>query len=270
MKTYHFISGLPRSGSTLLSALLRQNPRFHAAMTSPVYSIINNLLLAISAKNDYSVFISAQQKERLLRGVFEAYYDDMHDKEIIFDTARGWAGKLPLIANLFPGFRMICCVRNIARIVNSFESVIASNPYDLSGLYGYVPEQNLFDRTDILLRPDGHVGKPLNALTEAINGPYSGRILLVRYEALSEDPLGTLEKIYSFIDEPPFSHDIHNLSYSASEYDTNIGTSGLHEVRKTVNDILRPNTLPVQMIKRLEALNFWQQPGFNQAGIKVV
>ncbi|MEG5055281.1 MULTISPECIES: sulfotransferase [unclassified Microcoleus] len=32
----HFISGLPRSGSTLLAALLRQNPRFHSAMTSPV------------------------------------------------------------------------------------------------------------------------------------------------------------------------------------------------------------------------------------------
>ncbi|MBU0835751.1 MAG: sulfotransferase, partial [Gammaproteobacteria bacterium] len=30
MPAYHFISGLPRSGSTLLAALLRQNPRFHA------------------------------------------------------------------------------------------------------------------------------------------------------------------------------------------------------------------------------------------------
>jgi len=35
-KTFHFISGLPRSGSTLLSAILRQNPRFYAGMTSPV------------------------------------------------------------------------------------------------------------------------------------------------------------------------------------------------------------------------------------------
>ena len=34
---YHFISGLPRSGSTLLSAILLQNPRFHAGMSSPGY-----------------------------------------------------------------------------------------------------------------------------------------------------------------------------------------------------------------------------------------
>jgi sulfotransferase len=35
----HFISGLPRSGSTLLAAILRQNPRFHAGMSSPVASL---------------------------------------------------------------------------------------------------------------------------------------------------------------------------------------------------------------------------------------
>jgi hypothetical protein len=30
MKEFFFISGLPRSGSTLLSAILRQNPEFNA------------------------------------------------------------------------------------------------------------------------------------------------------------------------------------------------------------------------------------------------
>ncbi|WP_414570950.1 sulfotransferase [Nostoc sp. CCY 9925] len=40
----HFISGLPRSGSTLLGVLLRQNPQFHASMTSPVGSLVNRML----------------------------------------------------------------------------------------------------------------------------------------------------------------------------------------------------------------------------------
>ena len=44
----HFISGLPRSGSTLLAALLRQNPRFSAGMTSPVGSLFNAMLSATS------------------------------------------------------------------------------------------------------------------------------------------------------------------------------------------------------------------------------
>ncbi len=48
----HFISGLPRSGSTLLSAILRQNPRFHAMMTSPVGAIYLAMLGAVSRKNE--------------------------------------------------------------------------------------------------------------------------------------------------------------------------------------------------------------------------
>jgi hypothetical protein len=51
----HFISGLPRSGSTLLAAILRQNPRFHAAMTSPVGSLYTALEAAMSRRNETAV-----------------------------------------------------------------------------------------------------------------------------------------------------------------------------------------------------------------------
>ena len=40
MKSYHFISGLPRSGSTLLSGILKQNPDFYADIASPVETLI--------------------------------------------------------------------------------------------------------------------------------------------------------------------------------------------------------------------------------------
>ena len=52
----HFISGLPRSGSTLLAAILRQNTRFHAAMTSPVGHVFNAALTAMGAENEFAVF----------------------------------------------------------------------------------------------------------------------------------------------------------------------------------------------------------------------
>ena len=46
---YHFITGLPRAGSTLLSALLLQNPRFHAGMTSPVGGLFRGMLNQLGA-----------------------------------------------------------------------------------------------------------------------------------------------------------------------------------------------------------------------------
>ena len=53
-QTIHFISGLPRAGSTLLAALLKQNPRFHAHMSGPVATDLRRLLGAMSGRNEYS------------------------------------------------------------------------------------------------------------------------------------------------------------------------------------------------------------------------
>ena len=56
----HLISGLPRSGSTLLAGLLRQNPQFHAGMTSPVVNLMNRMLESTVKKQKvrYSLALS--------------------------------------------------------------------------------------------------------------------------------------------------------------------------------------------------------------------
>jgi hypothetical protein len=69
----HFISGLPRAGSALLAALLRQNPRFSAGMTSPVGSLFNAMLSVTSQRNETAVFIDNARRERLLRGLLPRY-----------------------------------------------------------------------------------------------------------------------------------------------------------------------------------------------------
>jgi hypothetical protein len=46
-RVFHFISGLPRAGSTLTAAILRQNPRFHAGMSSPVASLFDHLIAQV-------------------------------------------------------------------------------------------------------------------------------------------------------------------------------------------------------------------------------
>ena len=41
-KTYFFLSGLPRSGITLLGAILEQNPDIYVGATSPVLEFLVN------------------------------------------------------------------------------------------------------------------------------------------------------------------------------------------------------------------------------------
>jgi hypothetical protein len=76
MPAIHFISGLPRSGSTLLAALLRQNPRFEAGMSGPLAGLFGALLTEMSARNEFSIFIDDAKRERILHGLFDSYYAD--------------------------------------------------------------------------------------------------------------------------------------------------------------------------------------------------
>ena len=76
-RKFNFISGLPRSGSTLTSALLRQNPRFHAGMTGPVAGLFEGVLNQVSAGSEMSTMVNEAQRARILRGLFDSYYADV-------------------------------------------------------------------------------------------------------------------------------------------------------------------------------------------------
>jgi sulfotransferase len=106
----HLISGLPRSGSTLLSALLRQNPRFYAAMTSPV-SILFGALQPKMSGGEFSGFFDDATRAGVLRAVFESYYakklDTFPAHPVVFDTNRSWPSKAALLAELYPESRAV-------------------------------------------------------------------------------------------------------------------------------------------------------------------
>jgi sulfotransferase len=258
----HFISGLPRSGSTLLAALLRQNPRFSAGMTSPVGSLFSAMLRETSQRNEAAVFIDDDLRQRLLRAVFEAYYAGIHPEKVVFDTNRQWTTKLPALTRLYPEARVICCVRNPAWVIDSIEQLVRRNAFELSGIFSYDPGGTVYSRVEGLAGPTGMVGFALNALREAVYGEHGDRLLLVRYESLVANPLGTLAAIYDFIGEPLFTHDPEHIEpcWDMIEFDLRLGTPGLHDVRSAVQAHLRPTVLPPDLFKRYECLAFWQDP----------
>jgi len=94
---------------------------------------------------------------------------------------------------------MICCVRNPARILNSFESLIRRNAFELSGIFNYDSGGTVYSRVEGLASPAGMFGFAYNALREAVYGEQSNRLLIVRYESMVANPLGTLAAIYGFI-----------------------------------------------------------------------
>lgn len=254
----HFISGLPRSGSTLLAGILLQNPRFHAGMTSPVGSMYRSLEESMSRKNEAAIFISDQQRENILRGLFSSYYDELAHKDVIFDTNRIWCTKLPALVRLFPEARVICCVRSISWIVDSIEKLARQNAFELSGLFGFDAGSTVYSRVNSISKSSGLVGYALDALREAYYGAESSRIMLLEYDDLCHDPEASISRLYDFIDQPHFKHDFNNVEYEADNFDLQLGAKGLHTIRRKVEFIERPTILPPDLFHRFQNDMFWR------------
>ena len=80
----------------------------------------------MSARNEFSVFIDDNKRERILRGLFNDFYAHC-TAEVIFDTNRGWCGWMPAIVRLFPDAKVIACVREVQWVVDSIERLVQRN-----------------------------------------------------------------------------------------------------------------------------------------------
>ena len=265
---FHFISGLPRSGSTLLAALLLQNPRFHAGMTSPVGSLFRGMLNQLGAGSEFGAVVSTEQRRRLLRGLFESYYADQADKEVIFDTNRMWCAHLPALMDQFPEAKVIACVRNVAWVMDSIERRYRANPYEITRLYNDDTERNtVYSRVDTLAQRNRLVGYPWAALKEAFYGEHAASLLLIDYDLLAQTPQQVLPLVYQFLGEAPFAHDFEHVAYDAPEFDATLGLHGLHTVREKVGFETRSTLLPPDLFEQYAKLSFWTDTTNSRANV---
>jgi len=265
----HFISGLPRSGSTLLSALLMQNPRLHAGMSGPVGGFFTSLLGQMSGANEFSVFLDATQKKAILKGVFENYYAAQREK-VVFDTNRLWCSKMAALSDMFPDARVIACVRETAWIVDSIESLIQRNAFEMSKIFSFDSGGTVYSRAEGVSSGNGMVGFALNALKEAYFGAHSKNLMLLRYETLTRSPAAAMQAVYDFVGEPLFQHDFNNVVFDADEFDARLGTPGLHRVGRQVKHETRETILPPDIFRRYEDDNFWNNAALNKHRVRVV
>ncbi|MGV0991155.1 MAG: sulfotransferase family protein [Mycobacterium sp.] len=269
MKKVHFISGLPRSGSTLLAALLRQNPRFEANMSGPMAGLFGALLDQMSAHNEFSVFIDDVKRERILHGLFDNFYADS-PAEVIFDTNRAWCAWMPALARLFPDAKIIACVRDVSWVVDSIEKLVQRNVFSPSSIFNYTTSGTVYTRANAVVAADGMVGVAYDALKQACYGPQRDRLLLVQYESLTADPAGTMRAIHEFIGEPYFAYDFEHTDYDVTDFDERAGTPGLHTVRSVVKYEPRETVLPPELFARFANDAFWLDPARAPEGLRVV
>lgn len=267
----HFISGLPRSGSTLLAGILRQNPKFHADMTSPVAQMCGTIHQTIAGSSEFSVLFDEPRRAQMLRGVFDTYYQPVPADNVVFDTNRTWTAKAALLGTLYPRAKIICCVREIGWVLDSLERIRLKHPLNLSRLYPPGTTESIYARVDALMNGEkGLVGLAWSTLREAWFSEAAHRLIVIPYEALVQRPDRTLRRLYAELDEPQFQHDFKNVVYEAPDYDSHLGTPGLHTVRRQVEYQDRQPVIPPDLFSKYANSHFWEAANLNHRNVTIL
>lgn len=259
-KRYHFISGLPRAGSTLLSSILNQNPQFTAGISDPLRMYVHSIIRDTSTAVGMDIAIPISKRKEVIHGIFNSFYSDATN--VCFNTNRIWTSDTALLADLFPNFKMIVCFRDIPWILDSFEQLNTKNPYTIKPLYHYQQLSSVYDRTNMLMGNfqsyDGNVKAPLASMYQSVFSNETRNILYVEYDSLVSTPEIILKQIYTFLEEPWFNHDFNNVIGSYDEFDNEAMIQGLHKVRPIVSFEPRTSILPADLRQQYATSNFWK------------
>ena len=256
-KKYHLISGLPRSGTTLLSTILRQNPRFEASISGPLARFVRSIVQESSAQGGYRFECPVEKRRTIIKGIFENYYDD-HSKQVAFNTNRGWGLLLPLVKDLYPDSKTIMCVRDIGWILDSFECLIRKNPYTTTTMFSPDESTTVYSRCDALLNSGRTLGFAYNSMKQAITSEHKNSIMLIEYEILCKQPEMIMKSLYNFIDEPYYEHDFDNVESSYDEFDEDVQLPGLHTTWKKVEWRPRETILPPDIWNKVQGMEVWR------------
>lgn len=259
-----FLSGLPRSGSTVLTSLLNQHPDLYATTTSPVLGMIINFynnwepqtITQLKDKNE-------QQRDDMVSGLLKNAHAHFN-KPIIIDKCRGWPREMKLLEKLLgKKSKFIITVRDIPSILSSFVTLANKTP-DNNFIDNYLKETgfkvNNTNRCRFLWRA-GVVGESWKALMSGYQYDRD-QMLLLTYEDIVQNPLDTMKKVEDFLGIKHYNYDVDNLK-SMDEKDEFHGMVGLHNIRPKLQKISKP---PEQIIGKVLTdhykqmnLEFWKQ-----------
>ena len=270
MKDFYFLSGLPRSGSTLLSSILNQNPEIYSGPNSPMCGMMFNLERSILSSEQYQAYPKPQIIPNVIMGTLENYYLDRNEK-IIIDKSREWAIQehfRVLLRNMEKDPKIILTVRDITDILASFIYIINQNPQSISFIDQEIQVRQEFNfyrpvndtRCDHLMRPKGLIDNALYGIAFSMLEENKKYFHIVEYEDLLKNPKNVLEKIYNFLEIKSYNHNYNNIINISPEDDSIYGLNGLHDIRPSISrrEINKFEILSPYVLNKYSGLEFWR------------
>lgn len=246
MHDIHFISGLPRSGSTLLANILAQHPDCFVTPTSGCHETLFQLRNTWHTWKEHQADPKASSPHNLVRmmgAMLQSYHDT--DKPVVIDKARSWLHSIEMTeATLGRKAKIIVPVRDIAEILASFESLYRRNAH-ISAVPGdFLSSQTTEGRVRHWASSAGELGIAYNRLKDALQRDLSDRLLLVEFTDLTHNPEETMKKVWEFLGMEYPKHDFQNVEQTTHENDLVHGYKDMHKI----SPVVTPATLKARRI----------------------
>lgn len=216
----YFLSGLPRTGSTLLTSILSQNPEIHTEGNSALCQLMWDM--KVSLENTEQVSNRPDITEKMMKCIPQTFYQSIDNN--IIDKCRSWTlpANLELIENYITKTpKIVVMVRPLLDIVKSFVYIRTLNGWD-------DPEFGLLD----------YESEPIMRSLYGVQYAKSidnGQFLFIEYDDLVDNTEDTINKIYDFYGWNRFSHNLKSIINNNPEDDLSISMIGLHDIRSSIN-----------------------------------
>jgi sulfotransferase len=251
-KQIFFQSSLPRAGSTLLQNIIGQHPDFYVTPTSGLLELLYSSMKTYSSSSEFKAQDPEEMRKAWLGycyGGMQGFFNGITDKPYVVDKSRGWGIHYDFLNTFNNSPKIICMVRDIRAIYASMEKNYRKNPELDKGIINWTNGQGTtIEKRVEYWSQTVPVHLAMSRLKEIIDRGIDKKILFIRFEDLTENPVDTLDKIYEFLDVPRYEHDFNNILQITQEDDAVYGAYGDHVIKKVVkpvpmdyNQILTPN-----------------------------
>lgn len=202
------MAGLPRSGSTVLTALLNQHPEIYASSQSNLINMLFALNEQIPNYESYKAGMFHDGYETLMSSMADNFYAHI-DKPLIIDKNRGWGTPHnwdTLSQYVNPKRKVILTMRPILEVLASFIKVIEKSE-KITGKPTYYDQDfwvtHYRDKrdaqVDYIMRLNAEIDKAIYSISNLLKN-HSESVHIVWFNDLIENPQHTLNEVYNFLE----------------------------------------------------------------------
>ena len=237
-KKLFFLIAQPRSGNTLFTSIMNQNPEIACTPNSITLEIMKDLFL-LKQTDVFQNFPDHRSLDNVLDVVYDTYYKDWPQSIIIDRGPVMTIGNFELMQKHFKRpFKCIILLRDLMDVLASYMKRYTENPDAFINKYNCKNDE---EKLSMVMNKEGAVAKELEAIKNAFN--YPDICHFIKYDDMVAHPEKTFIDLYQFLDIKPFKHnfqDLKQVEVNGMKYDDNIVGKNMHNIRPVVRKEYNP------------------------------